>query len=235
VVPVGNAAINPHLMQKLPFDIFRDYEPISMLATVELVLAVHPALPAKSVKELIALARSRPGLMSFASPGVGSTPHMAGELFRSLTGLKDLVHVPYKGAGQATLDVVGGQVTMMFSQLPTALPFTQSGRLKPIGVASPKRSPSLPDIPTIAEQGLPGYEALSWFVLMAPAGIRRDIANRLSLETTRVLQMPDVRERLRAQGVEPVGGTPDEASAWLKRDYQRWGELIRKTGIRLDP
>ena len=234
VVPVGNAAINPHLFPKLPYDIFKDFEPVTMLATVELVLAVNPALPAKSVKELVALARARPGVMSFASPGVGSTPHIAGELFKSLTGLNDLIHVPYKGAGQATMDVVGGQVTMMFSQLPTALPFTSAGKLRPLGIASPKRSPSLPDVPTIAEQGLKGYEALSWFLLMAPAGTPREIVNRLSAETTRGLQSPETRERLRAQGVEAVGGSPEDAAAWLKRDFNRLGEVIRKAGIKVE-
>ena len=231
-VPVGNAVLLPNLRSKLPYDIAKDFVPVTMLATVQNVLVVGANVPASSVKELIAYSRANPGKLSFASPGAGSSPHIAGEMLKATTGL-DMIHVPYKGTGPALNDVMGGQVTMFFSQMSSALPLVKQGKLKAIGVASLQRHPAAPEIPTIAEQGYPGFQAMAWYALFAPTGTPMDIVHKVAADATKALQLPDMKEKLSALGADPVGGTPEEFAQRLRAENARWGDAIRKSGVKL--
>ena len=233
VVPTGNAVVNPHIFPKLPYDIFRDLAPVTMLATVENVLVVHPGVNAKSVQELIALAKASPGKLTFSSPGVGSQPHIAGEMLKTMASV-DMLHVPYKGMAPAMSDLLGGQVSFMFLSMSSALKSVQAGKLRALGVASLKRSAAAVDLPTVAEQGFPGFEAVSWYALMVPAGTPAEAIEKTAAESARALQAPDVRERLRGLGAEPGGNTPAELAALLKREYAFWGDFVRKQGIRAE-
>ncbi|GAA4336027.1 tripartite tricarboxylate transporter substrate binding protein [Variovorax defluvii] len=232
IVPVGNVAVNPSLFPALPYKA-SELAPVAMLATVENVLVVNAEVPARSLKELIALARQKPGTLSFASPGAGSQAHLAGELMALEADLK-LIHVPYKGIGPAINDVVGGQVSMMFGAMSAVLPHVKSGKLRALGVASLKRSAAMPELPTIAEQGLPKFEAVSWYALMAPAGTPATIVERLNAEAARSLAKPAIREKFAAQGLEPGGGKPEELAAAIRTETARWGEVIRKQNIKPD-
>ena len=231
-VPVGNAVLLPNLRSKLPYDIAKDFVPITLLATVQNVLVVGANVPANTLKELIAYAKANPGKLSFASPGAGSSPHIAGEMLKSATGM-DMIHVAYKGTGPALNDVMGGQVTMFFSQMSSALPLVKQGKLKGIGVASLRRHPAATEIPTIAEQDQPGFEAMAWYALFAPAGTPLDIVNKIAADATKALQLQDVKDKLSALGADPVGGTPEEFALRLKNENARWGAAIRKAGIKL--
>ena len=231
VVPAGNAVIHPHIYPKLPYDLFRDLAPVSLLATAENVLVVHPSVNAKSVQELVSLARSNPAKLSFSSPGVGSQPHIAGEMLKSMAGVS-MLHVPYKGMAPAMNDLLGGQVTFMFLSLSSALKNMQAGKLRALGLASLKRSASAPELPTVAEQGFPGFEAVSWYALMVTAGTPADVIERIAKETARALQAPDTRERLRGLGADASGNTPAELASMLKREHAFWGDFVRKHGIR---
>jgi len=232
-MPTGNAVVNPHLFAKLPYDTFRDFAPVTLLATVENALVVHPSVQANSVKELIALARANPGKLSFSSPGVGSQAHLAGEMLQAMAGVR-MLHVPYKGMAPAMNDLLGGQVSFMFLSMSSALKQVQAGKLRALGVASLKRSSAAPELPTVAEQGLPGFEAVSWYALMAPAGTPEEIIGKIAGEAARALRAPDVRERLLGLGANPVGNTPAELAQMLKREHAFWGEFIRKAGIRAE-
>ena len=196
------------------------------------VLVVGANVPANTLKELIAYAKANPGKLSFASPGAGSSPHIAGEMLKSATGM-DMIHVAYKGTGPALNDVMGGQVTMFFSQMSSALPLVKQGKLKGIGVASLRRHPAATEIPTIAEQDQPGFEAMAWYALFAPAGTPLDIVNKIAADATKALQLQDVKDKLSALGADPVGGTPEEFALRLKNENARWGAAIRKAGIKL--
>ena len=231
--PTGNLVVNPHLFAKLPYDPFTDFAPVTLVATVENVLVVHPAVPAKNVQELVTLARAKPGTLNFASPGSGSQAHLAGELLKSMTGI-DLVHVPYKGTGPALNDLMGGQVTMMFAQMSSALPHVRAGKLRALGVASLRRSTAAPDIPTVAEQGLAGFEAVSWYALIAPAGTPPDIVDKVQQAVARALQLPDAQERLAGLGAEPVGSTPAELAARMRTESARWAQVVKAAGIKAD-
>ena len=231
-VPVGNAVLLPNLRSKLPYDMGKDFVPITLLATVQNVLVVGANVPASSLKELIAYAKANPGKLSFASPGAGSSPHIAGEMLKSATGM-DMIHVAYKGTGPALNDVMGGQVTMFFSQMSSALPLVKQGKLKGIGVASLRRHPAATEIPTIAEQDQPGFEAMAWYALFAPAGTPQDIVSKIAADATKALQLQDVKDKLSALGADPVGGTPEEFALRLKNENARWGAAIRKAGIKL--
>lgn len=233
VAPTGNLVVNPHIFAQLPYDPFKDFAPITLMATVENVLVVQPEVPAKSVQELVALARAKPGTLNFASPGSGSQAHLAGELLKSMTAI-DIVHVAYKGTGPALNDVMGGQVTMMFSQMSSALPQVRAGKLRALGVASPKRSAAAPELPTVAEQGLAGFEAVSWYALVAPAGTPPEIVDRVQKEVARALQLPDVKERLAGLGAEPVGNTPAELAARMRTESARWAAVVKAAGIKAD-
>ncbi len=232
VVPAGNIAVNPALFPKLPYK-QSDLAPITMLATVENVLVVNPAVPARSMQELVALARAKPGSLTFASPGAGSQAHLLGEMLKLESGV-DMVHVPYKGIGPAINDLLGGQISFMFPQTSSALPHIHSGKLRAIGVTSLKRSAVLPDTPTIAEQGFLKIDAKSWYALMAPSGVPKDIIAKLSNECSRILKLPDVKERLAGLGADVVGGPPEDLAATIQAETTIWGGLVRKLGITVE-
>jgi tripartite-type tricarboxylate transporter receptor subunit TctC len=226
----GSLIINP-LMGKVPYDTERDFAPVSLIATAPNVLAVHPSLPAKSVKDLIALARTRPGWINYASGGVGSTPHLAGALFAAMAGI-DLAHVPYKGTGPAVADLVGGQVQIAFLGIPTVLPHLRSGKLRALAVTGLRRSPELPDVPTVDESGVRGYEVSPWYGLLARAGTPRGIVARLSAAATRIVRDAAMKEKLAAQGAEAEGSTPEEYAAVIRADAATWTRVIERAGLR---
>ena len=232
--PNGNMVVNPHMYSKLSYDVFRDLAPITRIASVQNVLVVHPDVPAKTVKELIALAKARPGELNFASPGNGSQAHVALELLKLRLGL-DIVHVPYQGVGPAIKDLLGGRITMMVAQVPSALPHVKAGKLRALGVASSGPLAALPDVPTIAAAAdLRGFEAVSWYALMAPAGTPKDVIAKIQTDIAKVLQMPDVREKLEAMGAEPSGESSADLSARIKGEYDYWGDVVRKANIKAD-
>jgi tripartite-type tricarboxylate transporter receptor subunit TctC len=193
----------------------------------------NPKVPANNVKELLALAKSKPGELSFASSGNGSSIHLSGELFKSMAGV-DMMHVPYKGSGPAVTDLVGGQVNMMFDNMPSSLPHVKAGRLKALAVTSAKRSPAMPNLPTIAESGVPGYEATAWFGLLAPAGTPPAVVKKLNTELVKVLKSPDVIERLSSQGAEPVSDTPEQFAAYIKSEMAKWAKVVKSSGAQID-
>ena len=232
LVPVGNVVVNPALFPNLPYAA-KELTPVSMLATVENVLVVHAGVPATNLRELLALARQKPEGLSFASPGAVSQAPLAGELL-SLESHVKLVHVPYKGIGPAMNDLLGGQVTMMFAATSAAIPHIQSGKLRAIGVASLKKSAALPQVPTIAEQGLAGFEAVSWYALMAPAATSREVVDKLHAEIGRTLARADTRERFAAQGMEAGTGTPQQIAARITAESARWSEVVKKRNLKPD-
>jgi tripartite-type tricarboxylate transporter receptor subunit TctC len=220
-----------YLYAKLPYDPQRDFVPVTLVATAPLMLVVHPSVAASSVRELIALARANPGRLAFGSGGVGSTPHLAAELFKSLAGI-DAVHVPYKGGAPALNDLVGGQLSFMIENVPGTMPFVKAGKLRALAVTSAERSGLDPALPTMAEAGVPGYEVVGWNGIVAVTGTPVEIIKRLRAETANVLRQPEVRERLAAMGAEPVGSTQDEFAAFMRAENARWGRIIREKGIR---
>jgi tripartite-type tricarboxylate transporter receptor subunit TctC len=232
IVPVGNIAVNPSLFANLPYKA-SELTPVAMLATVENVLVVNASLPASNLRELVALAKQKPDTLGFASPGAGSQAHLAGELMALDAGIK-LVHVPYKGTGPALNDLVGGQVAMMFAQASAAVPFIQQGKLKPIGLASLNRSKALPQVPTIAEQGLQGFEAVSWYALMAPAGTPRDVIAKLHEQMNRMLAKPETREKFAGLGMEPGTGTPEQLAQRITTESARWADVVKKRNLKAD-
>ena len=227
---VGTHAINGALYPKMPYDMVRDFAPVTLLATTPNLLVVHNDVPAKSVPELIALGK-REGKMTFASAGSGTSIHVSGELFKTMTGI-DMTHVPYKGRTSAIPDLLGGRVTMMFDNMPSSLPLVKEGKLRALGVTSQKRSPAAPEIPTIAEQGLPGFEAVSWFALFAPAGTPRPVVDRLQAEVKKILAAPDIAKKLGELGLEPVGSTPDELAAWQRAEIAKWAKVVKDSGAK---
>jgi tripartite-type tricarboxylate transporter receptor subunit TctC len=225
----GFAAM-PGLYKKLPFDPVRDFEGIITAVSGIYVLVVNPAVPFKSVAELIAYAKANPGKLSYASAGVGSTVHLAGEFFKHAASI-DIVHVPYKGSGPATSDLVGGQVQMMFGPAVNTLPLAQAGNLRALAVTSAKRSALAPDLPTVAESGLPGFDVVGWYGLAAPAATPKSAVAKLNAAANSVLKSADLIEQFRLQGYEPVGGSPEEATAWIKAEVTRWTDVIRAAAI----
>jgi tripartite-type tricarboxylate transporter receptor subunit TctC len=228
---ISTLAINAAMYRKIAYDALRDFAPISQVVTLSNVLVTHPSLPVKSVKELVALAKTRPNQINFASAGVGTNPHLTMELFLSMTGTR-MTHVPYKGSGQGIVDVLAGQVPVMTPAVPTALTYIKAGRLRALGVSGVKRSNAAPDIPTIAEAGVPGYEATQWFGILAPAGTPRAIVDRLHRETVRALKEREVRDRLVADGSDPVGSTPEEFAAYLRSETVKWAKVVKDVGIK---
>jgi len=227
---ISTLAINPATYKKVPYDALRDFAPISHVVSLPNVLVTHPSLPVKTVKELIAFSRARPGELYYASAGVGTSPHLSMELFLLMGGMK-MVHVPYKGSGPGIIDIVAGHVSVMTPSILGGIPHIKSGRLRGLGVTSTKRAGGVPDIPTIAEAGLPGYEAVQWFGLLAPAATPREIVSRLHAETVRALQSAEVRNRLSADGADPVGSTPEEFAALLRGETAKWAKVVRQAGI----
>ena len=226
-------AINPGLYPKMPYDTVRDLIAVSHTVNLTNILVAHPSVPASSVRELIALARARPATLTFGSAGNGQSNHLSGEIFRSMAGI-DITHIPYKGSAPALTDVLAGNISMMFVDVLSALPHLKSGRLRAIGIAGVNRAPALPDVPTITESGLPGFNGNTWLGLVAPAGTPREIVARISTEVSRALNAPEVRERLLAQGVEPVGSTSEQFAAHLESEMRRYAAVIRSSGAKID-
>ena len=224
--------INEVLYAKPPYDTLRDFVPVTLGASLPNILVVHPALPVKSVRELIALAKARPGQLNYSSAGSGTSPHLSMELFRLMAGIT-LTHVPYKGTGPATVDLVAGQVQLSMPNVLTALPQIKGGKLRGLGVTSAKRATGLPDIPAIAET-LPGYEAIQWYGLLAPAGTPREIVNKVQAETARILVLPEVKARLAADGADAVGNRPAEFAAYIRTEIAKWGKVAKAGGIKLE-
>ena len=233
LLTVNNLTINPSFYQNLPFDPFKDFSPVTLFATSPLILVVHPSVNAKSVKELIALARARPRDLLLGSPGNGSPPHLAGEMFNTLAGVK-LTHVPYKGITQAVSDLMGGQLALMFPGSPIALPHAKSGKLRALATTGAKRTAAAPELPTIAEAALPNYEVSLWYGLLAPANTPPAIVQRLHTEVTRIIALSAVKERWAALGAEAVNTTPEQFTAFLKTDIVKWQKVVRESGARMD-
>ena len=229
---VGTHAINGALYKKMPYDMVKDFTPIGLLATTPNVLVVNNEVPAKTLKEFIDLGK-RQGNMSFASSGSGTSIHVSGELFKSMTGI-DMKHVPYKGRASAIPDLLGGRVTMMFDNLPSSLPLVREGKLRALGVTSPRRSPAAPDIPTLSEAGLPGFEAVSWFALFAAPGTPKPVADKLSTQVAEVLKQPDVAKKLSDLGLEPVGSTPDELARYQQTEIAKWAKVVKESGATVE-
>lgn len=228
-VVAGTTALtaNSILFRKLPYDAEKDFAPISLVILAPTVLVVHPSVPARSVKELIALAKSRPGALNYGSAGNGSTNHLTTEVFKNAAGI-DALHIPYKGGGQVMIDLVAGQVAFVFATLPTALPYITTGRLRALAVSSLKRNAALPEVPTVSEAALPGFNVNAWLGLLAPAGTPADVIDRLHAATVRTLQRPEVSQRLVAIGGEVVGSTPAQLGAHLKSEMARWVKLAKE-------
>ena len=228
---VAPNAINVSLFKDLAFDPVADFAPVSLVASTPNILVVHPSTPARTVKEVIALAKAKPGTLNFASAGMGSSSHLAGELFRILAGV-EIVHVPYKGAGPAMVDVLSGQVQLYFATMPAAMPHVKPGKLAPVAVTSARRSPALPDLPTVAESGVPGYEASTWYGVLAPAHTSPAVVARLHGDIVKILADAALHARLADQGFDPVGSSPEEFGAYIKSEILKWGKAIRDAGIR---
>ncbi|QJY34312.1 tripartite tricarboxylate transporter substrate binding protein [Diaphorobacter sp. JS3050] len=230
---VGTHAINQSLYKKMPFDPVKDFAPLSRVATVPNLLVAHPSQPFKTVKEMIAYAKANPGKITFGSPGSGASPHVSGELFKSMTGT-DLLHIPYKGSAPAMTDLLGGQTSVMFDNMPSAIQHVRSGKLRPIAVTTAKRSPELPDVPTIAEAGVPGYEATSWFGMFAPAGTPKPVLDKLHAALIKVLNQADVKKKIAEQGGDVVAETPDQFAAFIKAESVKWGKVVKESGATAD-
>ena len=231
---IGTHAINVSLFGKLPYDPVKDFAPISLLVSVPNVLLLHPSVPAGSVRELIVLARQRPGTLNFASPGSGTSGHMSGELFKSLAGV-DIVHVPYKGPGPALQDLVAGQVNMLFDTVASSMPQVRAGKLKGLAVTARERTPIAPEIPTMEEAGVRGYEIAPWFAAYAPAGTPAPVVGKLQSEMARILMLPDVRAAfVDQQGMTLIGSTPGELSAHMQREIAKWATVVKATGAKSD-
>ena len=230
---VSTHAIGPHLYAKPPYDPMKDFTAITELSATPTVLMVSAAVPAATLKELIALAKSKPGQLNFGSSGVGTQFHLSGELLKLLAGI-NMVHIPYKGTALVYPDLFSGQVSMLFDTLSVALPFIKAGRVKALGVTGTKRTPTLPDVPTIAEAGVSGFNADLWLGVWGPAKLPRDITERLSTDIAKLLKLPDVKERLTAQGMEPVGSTPAQFADFVRRENEQWSKVVKAAGVKAE-
>ena len=226
-------AIAPHLYKNLQYDNEKAFAPVSLIAVSPQILSAHPSLPVKGVKDLMALARARPGAIPFSTAGVGATSHMATELFMNMAGIR-MTHIPYKGGGPSAQALIAGETALSFVDVITALPQAQAGRLRPLATSTAKRTPLMPELPTIAESGLPGFESVTSFGMFAPAGTAQEIIMRVNREAARALATGDVKEKLRAQGIDPVGSAPEDLVAHQKQETAKWGKVIREQGIRFE-
>jgi tripartite-type tricarboxylate transporter receptor subunit TctC len=226
-------AINPGLYQKLPYDPLKDYTPITLLGEGGYILVVHPSLPARSLKELLALARARPGQIAYSSSGNGSGGHLAIELMNSMAGIR-MLHVPYKGGGPALMDLIAGQVQVLFATQLASWPHIQSGRIRALATSMAKRPASVPDLPTVSEAGLPGYDSGVWYGVLAPAGTPRDIVMRINGEVVRALKQPDYRSLLVNNTIEPIGSPPERLSQYIKSELAKWAKVIKSANVRID-
>jgi tripartite-type tricarboxylate transporter receptor subunit TctC len=231
--PVGALAISPNLVKKLSYNVLKDFQPLAQIASNQMVLAASPSLPLKSVRAVIDYAKQNPGKLLNGSSGNGTPGQVGMEMFKLMTGTK-IVHVPYKGGAAAIADLMAGQVQLMMESLNSATPHVRAGRIQALGVSGPKRSPALPGVPTIAEAGVPGYEATTWNGMVAPAGLPRAIVSRLNAAVNDALRTPAVRKRFAALGAEPVGGTPEAFGALIRSEHAKWGDVIRRSGARID-
>jgi tripartite-type tricarboxylate transporter receptor subunit TctC len=230
MIASASHAINPTLYRKVNYDPIRDFAPITLAISFPFVVATNPAVPVRNVKELIAHAKANPGRITYASSGTGSTNHLAGELFKATAGI-DLLHVPYKGGGPAMNDTIGGQVSMMFGTVLETMPHVRAGRLRGLAVSSGKRAAFAPELPTVAEDGLPGYDVTGWYAFLAPAGVNRAVLAKLNAEMTGALEFPPVKEKLLALGAEPWPTSTQKAQAFIASEVARWGALIKSTRI----
>ena len=229
----SSLAISQSLYRKLNFDLIRDFAPVTQAVNYANLLVVHPTAGVSTVSELLALARAKPGSLTYGTAGNGTPPHMTGELFKAYTGV-NILHIPYKGGAPAIVDLVAGQIPMMFDNVPPLLPHVRSGRIKALAVTSLARIPVLPEVPTLHELGLKEFDAVGWNGLLAPAGTPREIVNRLHAEVARVLRIPEVRDQLTAQGADIVANAPDEFSAWIRVEVKKWAEVVRVSGAKID-
>ncbi len=230
---IGPIAINVSLYKKLPFDPVKDLLPVTQAANALNVLVVHPSLPAKTVKEVIAIAKARPGELSFGSSGLGATDHLAGELFKTLTGV-NMVHVPYKGGAPAMLDLMAGQVQTVFSTVSTAIGAIKGGKVRAIAMTGDKRFELMPELPTIAQAGVPGFEVRNWYGVFVPAGTSKEIVARLNAELVKVLQMPDVKAKLLESGIEALHSTPEQFATYIQSETKRWAKVVKDSGARAE-
>lgn len=226
-------ATNPALGVKMPFDPVRDFAPVTLLSQSPNLWIVHPSLPVKNIRELIVLARSRPGEINFSSSGTGSSQHLAGELLKSSAHI-DIVHIPYKGSPPALIDLIGGRVMLMCSTIAPAMPLVRSGKVRALAVTSLQRSQAAPEVPTVAESGLPGYEATAWQGVLAPAGTPREIVGKLNVEFVRIVQQPEVRKQLADQGYDPAGTTPEQFADYVKTEIAKWSKVIKAAGLKAE-
>jgi tripartite-type tricarboxylate transporter receptor subunit TctC len=230
---LGPLAMNPALYPKTPFDPVRDFAAVSLLATGPVAIAVHPSVPARNVKELVELAKRQPGKLNFGSPGVGTSPHLTGELVKLLTGT-DIVHVPYKGNAEALTDLVSGRVSIVFTGVPPVVPLVKAGRVRLLATTGRQRTAQLPEVPTIVEAGLPGAQVLIWYGVVAPIATPKELVARLNREIVKLMQAPDIREKFSQQGIEPETSTPEQFARLIREEYARWTKVIRTTGIKLE-
>lgn len=233
ILASSNHAVNPAMYGKLPYDPVKDFTPINLVSIIPLMLVVNPQVPVKSTKELIDYLKTKPGQLNFSSAGNGSTTHLAGELFKSMAGV-DIVHVAYKGSGPSVAGVMAGETSVAFDSIFLQLPQVKAGKLRALAVTGTKRTSLAPELPTVSEAGLPGYEAYAWVGFLAPAGTPREIVQKWHQEITRILQLPEVRERQISQGVEPVGSTPEYFADFIKTEISKWGKVVKQAGIKLD-
>jgi tripartite-type tricarboxylate transporter receptor subunit TctC len=229
----GVVAVNPGLHEKLPYDTLKDFAGVTNVVTSSNIMVVHPSLPVASVTDLIRLARTRPGQMTYASAGNGSASHLGTEMFKSMAKV-NITHIPYKGAAPGVIDLVGGHVQLMIIGIPVAIPQVRSGKLKALGVTSLTRSPAAPDVPTLNESGLPGYEVLNWYGIVAPAKTPRDVITKLNGEIRRIIHAPAMKPRLESQGFEPAGSTPEAFDAYIRSELAKWTKVVKQAGIKAD-
>lgn len=228
---LGPLAINVSLYHELPYHPVRSFAPVTMVAVAPQILVAHPSLPTRSVRELVQFAKANPGQLVYGSPGTGSGAHLSMELLKTMTAI-NIMHIPYKGATPALADLLGGQTSLVLSSIVPAQPFVRTGKLRGLAVTSRKRTPALPGIPTMIESGLPDFEAMAWFGVLAPAGTSRSIVSRLNSEIARILQKPEIKDQLAGFGSEPGGGTPEEFAAYIKTEIDKWGKVIKDAGIK---
>ena len=226
-------AVNPSLYKKLPYNTEKDLAPVTLVASAPLMLVVHPSIPAKSVKEFVAFAQANPGKLNFGSGGPGTTPHLAGEMLKMMTKVQ-MTHVPYKGGGPALADLIGGQIQLMLENIPSTLPHVKAGRLRALALSGLKRSPLVPDLPTLDEAGLKGYEIVGWNGLFVPAGTPQNIIAYVHGLTVKALAQPDVKERLATLGAEGVGNTPEQFRAFLKAEIAKWARVVKEAGLKVE-
>jgi tripartite-type tricarboxylate transporter receptor subunit TctC len=230
---VGTHAINGALYAKMPYDMVKDFTPVSLVASTPNLLVVNNDLPVRTVQDLIAYGRANPNKLSFGSPGIGSSVHVSGELFKSMTGVQ-MTHIPYKGRQMAIPDLIGGQIQLMFDNMPSALPMAKEGKIRAVAQTSAKRSAAAPDIPTVAESGLPGFEATSWFALFAPAGTPREVVARLNAEVLRVFRLPEVQDRLKQLGLDAVLSSPEELARYQQGEIAKWAKVVKDSGAKAE-